>query len=123
MCPLRNPAELWLWFLLNLAKPFWVSGKIAFNDFQYLVADALIANAVSIPPSKFPFNPAPRAAFQQVVSFSRPLSIKLVFTKTSSTNLNHLSPNLLSWLTHSNRHIAQHGRMSDVAGITVSLNV
>ena len=37
--------------------------------------------------------------------------------------LDHLSPNLLSTLSHTNRHITQEWRMPHIACITISLNV
>jgi hypothetical protein len=70
-------------------------------------------------------SPVPRAAFPRVVSSSVMPYISPSVPEFSGLKayLNHLPPNLFSTLTHSNGHVAQHGWMAYIRGITVALDI
>jgi hypothetical protein len=94
--------------------------------------------------SPYPLNPEPPVVSQQAVSFSATLISQILictvplpffcsfhsFQSTSpklqnhrNTYLNHQTPNLLPTVSHPNRHITQHRRMSNIRSIGIALDV
>ena len=94
--------------------------------------------------SPCPLNPEPPVVSQQAVSFSATLISQILICPVPlpflcsfhsfhptypklqnhrTTYLNHQTPNLLPTVSHPNRHITQHRRMSNIRSIGIALDV